>query len=67
MKVGSKEWWKDRAALIAVAIVGAALAWLFAVTTGSHATEILIGVVFVGLVLDNRRMRKMLKDRNPPT
>ncbi|RAS16046.1 hypothetical protein [Paraburkholderia bryophila] len=66
MKVGSKEWWIDRAALIAVAIGCAALAWLFSVSAGSHATEILLAVVFVALILDNRRMRKLLKDRTPP-
>ncbi|WP_322051474.1 hypothetical protein [Paraburkholderia bannensis] len=67
MKVGSKEWWIDRAALIAVAIGCAALAWLFSMAAGTHATEILLVVVFVGLILDNRRMRKLLKERTPPT
>ncbi|WP_176058261.1 hypothetical protein [Paraburkholderia sp. BCC1876] len=66
MKVGSKEWWIDRAALIAVAVGCAALAWLFSAAAGTYATEILLVVVFVALILDNRRMRKLLKDRTPP-
>lgn len=66
MKVGSKEWWMDRAALIAVSIVGVGIAWVFARATGNYATEIIVGVLFVVLLLDNRRMRKRLKDRNPP-
>ncbi|MBN3856148.1 hypothetical protein G3N59_22500 [Paraburkholderia sp. Ac-20340] len=64
MKAFSKEWWIDRAALIAVAIGCAALAWLFSVSAGTHATEILLVVVFAGLILDNRRMRKLLKERS---
>ncbi|MFL9888987.1 hypothetical protein PQR66_38610 [Paraburkholderia agricolaris] len=66
MKIGSKEWWIDRAALIVVAIGCAALAWLFSAAAGNYATEILLAVVFVALILDNRRMRKILKERNPP-
>lgn len=66
MKVGSKEWWIDRAALIAVAVGCAGLAWLFSVAAGTYATEILLVIVFVALILDNRRMRKLLKERNPP-
>ncbi|WP_421380933.1 hypothetical protein ACOCG7_33860 (plasmid) [Paraburkholderia sp. DD10] len=65
MKVGSKEWWKDRAALIAAAIACAALAWLFSAAAGTYATDILLVVVLGVLVLDNRRLRKQLKDRNP--
>ncbi|MGF6768755.1 putative membrane protein [Paraburkholderia sp. GAS199] len=65
MKVGSTEWWKDRAALIATAVAGAALAWMFSATAGTYATDILLVIVFGVLIVDNRRLRKLLKDRNP--
>jgi len=64
MKIGSAAWWKDRTALLVVALVCASLAWAFGRAAGEWSSLILGVVVFVALFSDNRRLRREIKRLN---
>jgi hypothetical protein len=64
MKIGSAAWWKDRTALLVVALVCASLAWAFGRVAGEWSSLILGVVVFVALFSDNRRLRREVKRLN---
>jgi hypothetical protein len=61
MKIGSAAWWKDRTALLAVALLFASLAWAFGRAAGEWSSLILGVIVFVALFTDNRRLRREVK------
>jgi|GEM_PF-1875244 len=61
MRFGSAEWWKDRTALLVVALICASLAWAFGHVAGEWSSLILGVVVFVALFTENRRLRREVK------
>lgn len=49
---------KDGALLIVTAMICSAAAWAFFHYGGEHAMSILLAITIVGLITDNRRLRK---------
>ncbi|KRE88641.1 hypothetical protein ASG87_08660 [Frateuria sp. Soil773] len=55
---------KDEALLLAAALVVSALAWAFWHYLGVEwATLVLLVIVLASLILDNRRLRRQLRER----
>ncbi len=53
----------DRLLLVTVALGAAIVAWAFFAGFGEKAFTILLGLLFVALLIDNRNLRKELKKR----
>jgi len=61
MKFGASKWWKDRAALLAVSLILAFLAWAFGHAAGEWSSLVLGVVILVVLFMENRRLRKDIR------
>ncbi|MCA8032309.1 MULTISPECIES: hypothetical protein [Burkholderia] len=61
MKLGSYAWWKDRLLLLLVAFLCAGLASAFARMSGKNAPTIILAITVFALLIDNRRLRKALR------
>ncbi|WP_124515925.1 hypothetical protein [Burkholderia ubonensis] len=61
MKQDSRAWWKDRLLLLLVALLCTGLASVFAHISGKEAPTIILAITIVALLVDNRRLRKALR------
>lgn len=61
MKQRSHAWWKDRLLLLSAALLCAGLASAFARVSGKDAPTIILSITVFALLIDNRRLRKALR------
>lgn len=53
---------KDNALLLIIGVVAAGLSWVFWRYAGENGSLILMAIAVVSLLVDNRRLRKILRE-----